>query len=138
VLGLIQVLELPNFLQCLALTSSAMRKTHTNLYLNPGSHHHPSSKQAVLSTLVQRARALCDQDSLHAELVFLRDVFKQNGYNNQQIHRVLNCRLNISQPENKPESVAFLPYVGPIFNRVSRVLSQNNIKSVGPAFQEII
>jgi hypothetical protein len=54
-----------------------------NLYLNAGSHHHPSSKQAVLSTLVHRARALCDQDSLHAELVFLKDVFRQNGYNDQ-------------------------------------------------------
>jgi hypothetical protein len=28
-------------------------------------------------------------------------------------------------------SVAFLPYVGPIFNRISRALSQHNIKSVG-------
>jgi hypothetical protein len=54
---------------------------HTNLYLNAGSHHHPSSKQSVVSTLVHRARSLCDQDSLHAELVFMRDVFKQNRYN---------------------------------------------------------
>jgi hypothetical protein len=34
------------------------KPTHTNLYLNPGSHHHPSNKQAVLATLVHRARAL--------------------------------------------------------------------------------
>jgi hypothetical protein len=52
------------------------KATHTNLYLNAGSHHHPSSKQAVLSTLVHRARALCDQESLQAELVFLKDVFR--------------------------------------------------------------
>jgi hypothetical protein len=37
---------------------------HTNLYLNAKSHHHPSNKQAVLSTLRHRARALCDEDSL--------------------------------------------------------------------------
>jgi hypothetical protein len=55
--------------------------THTNLYLSAKSHHHPSNKQAVLSTLVHRARALCDEDSLQAELVFLRGIFKQNGYN---------------------------------------------------------
>jgi hypothetical protein len=35
-------------------------------------------------------RALCDQDSLHAELVFLRDIFMQNGYTDQQIRRALN------------------------------------------------
>jgi hypothetical protein len=61
------------------------RVYHTNLYSNTGSHLHPSSKQAVLSTLVHRARGLCDQDNLHAELVFLRDVFRQNSYNDWQI-----------------------------------------------------
>jgi hypothetical protein len=80
---------------------------------------------------VHRARALCDQESLHAELVFLQDVFKQNGYNDRQILTVLNRRPNISQPEDKPDSVAFLTYVGTIFKRISTVLSRHNIKSVG-------
>jgi hypothetical protein len=92
------------------------RPTHTDLYLNAGSHHHPSSMQAILSTLVHRARALYDQDSLHAELALLRDVFRLNGYNDQQIHRVLNRRPNNSQPDDTPDSVAFLPCVGSIFN----------------------
>ncbi|PNF33864.1 hypothetical protein B7P43_G07226 [Cryptotermes secundus] len=35
------------------------KSTHTNLYLNAAFHHHPSNKQAALSTLVHRARALC-------------------------------------------------------------------------------
>jgi hypothetical protein len=58
---------------------------HTSLYLNVKSHHHTYSKHTAFSTLVHRAKALCDEDRLQAELVFLRDVFKQNGYNNQQI-----------------------------------------------------
>jgi hypothetical protein len=53
------------------------KATHTNLYPNAKSHHHPSNKQAVLSTLIHRARALCDDDSLQAELVFLSDVYEQ-------------------------------------------------------------
>jgi hypothetical protein len=56
------------------------KPTHTNLYLNAKSHHHPFNKQAVLSTQIHKTRALCDEDSLQAELVFLKDVFKQNGY----------------------------------------------------------
>jgi hypothetical protein len=55
------------------------KPTHTNLYLNAKSHHHPSNKQAVLSALIHRARLLCDDDSLQDELVFLRDAFKRNG-----------------------------------------------------------
>jgi hypothetical protein len=61
------------------------KPTHTNFYLHANSHHHPSNKQAVLSTLVHRARALYDHESLHDELEFLRDTFKQNGYGDRQI-----------------------------------------------------
>jgi hypothetical protein len=95
------------------------KPTHTNLYISAKSHHHPSKKQAVLSTLIHRTRALYDEDSLQAELVFLRDVFKQNGYNDRQIHRSLNRRPHLAQPDNEPNSVAFLPFVGIIFNRIS-------------------
>jgi hypothetical protein len=63
--------------------------------------------------------------------VFLKDVFKENGYNDRQIHRALNRRLLLPQPDNKPDSVAFLPFVGTVFNRISRVLARHNIKSVG-------
>jgi hypothetical protein len=101
--------------------------THTNLYLNAKSHHHPSNKQVVQSTLIHRARALCDEDSLQAKLVFLRDSFKQNGYNDWQTHRALNLCPHLVQPDNEPHSVAFLPFLGTIFNCIRR----HNIKSVG-------
>jgi hypothetical protein len=81
--------------------------------------------------LVHRARALYDQDGLHAELVFLRDTFRQNSYMEQQIHRALSPPPRVAQPDKKPDSVAFLPYIRLIFNRTSSVLSRHNIKSVG-------
>jgi hypothetical protein len=37
---------------------------HINLYLKAESHHYPANKHSVLSTLVHRARAICDQESL--------------------------------------------------------------------------
>jgi hypothetical protein len=95
------------------------KPTHINSYLNAKSLHHPSKNQAVLSTLVLRDRVLCDEVSLQVELVFLRDVFRQNGYNDLQIHRALNRRSHLSQPDNESKPVAFLPCVGTIFNRVS-------------------
>jgi hypothetical protein len=36
-----------------------------------------------------------------------------------------------SQSDSEPKSVAFLLFVGTIFNRTSRVLARHNIKSVG-------
>jgi hypothetical protein len=107
------------------------KPTHTNIYLNAKSHHHPSNKQAVLSTLIHRARALCDVECLQAELVLLKDVFKENGYNDRQIYRALNRRQHLPQPDNEPKAIAFFPFVGTVFNRISRVLARNNIKSLG-------
>jgi hypothetical protein len=68
------------------------------------------------------ARALCGEDSLQAELLFLRDIVKENGYD-WQIHKALNCCPHLLQPGNKPNSVILLPFVGTIFNRISRVLA---------------
>jgi hypothetical protein len=79
------------------------KPTHTNLHLN--SHHHPSNKHAVLSTLVHRARSLCDQESLHGGLEFLRTTFRQNGYSDRQIRRALNPPARRIQ---KPRAAQFL------------------------------
>jgi hypothetical protein len=69
--------------------------------------------------------------------VFLRDVFRLNGYNDRQIYRGINRRQNDNQPDDNPESAAFLPYVRTIFNRISRLLSRHNIKSVRPPPKKI-
>jgi hypothetical protein len=70
-------------------------------------------------------------------MVFLGDVFRQDGYNDRQIHKVLNRLPNISKPDNKPNSVAFLSHVGPIFNRVSRLLGRRIIKSFGLSHKKV-
>jgi hypothetical protein len=54
--------------------------------------------------------------------MFLRDIFKQNGYNDRQINRALNCCPRLPQLD-EPNSVAFLPFVGTIFNHISRMLA---------------
>jgi hypothetical protein len=94
------------------LEEKAYKKpTHISFYFSAKFHHHPSNKQALLSTLLHRIRVLYDEDSLQADLLILMDVFIQNGYNYRQIHRALNRRSHLDQPDNKPSSVAFLPFV---------------------------
>jgi hypothetical protein len=46
------------------------KPTHTKLYLQQNSHHHPAYKKSVLISLIQRARNLCDKYSLTQELDF--------------------------------------------------------------------
>jgi hypothetical protein len=55
------------------------KPTHTTLYLHHNSHHHPSYKISLLTSLIHGATAICDQDSLNQGLVFLTTVFEHNG-----------------------------------------------------------
>jgi len=52
---------------------------HTDLNLHAKSEHHPSKKRAVLSTLVRRAKTLCDPGSLREEIIHLKDNFQPTG-----------------------------------------------------------
>jgi hypothetical protein len=64
-----------------------LKPTCTSLYLCWDSHHHPANEQSVLASLIHRAEALCDQDSLTQELEFFTIIFKEHGYNPQQIRQ---------------------------------------------------
>jgi len=106
------------------------KPTHTNLYLHQKCHHHPVNKHSVLSSLVHRAKTLCDQESLAPELTFLTNVFKQNDYRHQQIKQAIKPATRTNKTEDKPTSTAYLPYTQTTYGRLSRMLAKYNNKSV--------
>jgi len=78
------------------------KQTHTNLYLQQSSHHHPAHKQSVLTSLIHRARGLCDEASLPQELEILTSVFKNNGYKHRQKQRALLPRGSVIKNKEIP------------------------------------
>jgi non-ribosomal peptide synthetase component F len=96
-----------------------------------------SSKQSVLASLIHRARALCDEDSLTQELEFLTTVFKDNGYSHQQIRRAMEPATRTAKPNDKPTSTAYVPYTQTTYGRLSRMLAKHNIKSVALAPRKV-
>jgi len=59
--------------------------------------------------LVHTARALCDKESLHDELTFLKTTFRENSYGIKQKRWVLNLAVRTSKPKVKPTSVTLIP-----------------------------
>jgi hypothetical protein len=105
------------------------KPTHTNLYLHHNSHHHPSNKLSMLTSLIHRATAICDQDSLNQELEFLTTMFKNNGYSTQQISRANKPPTKTTKTKDKPISMAYIPYTQAAYGRLGRMLAKHNIKS---------
>ncbi|XP_071439457.1 uncharacterized protein [Hetaerina americana] len=77
------------------------KPTHTDLYLNGRSHHHPAQKRGVISTLVHRATSVSDQEHLEAEIKHLRKTFQQNGYGTREINMAL--KRAFTNPEGRRE-----------------------------------
>ena len=107
------------------------KSTPTNLYLNSGLHQHPSKIQCVFSTLVHGSWALCDKESLHDELEFLRTTFRENCYSTKEMWWTLNPEVRTSKLKEKPTSVVLLQYVQTTRGRPSRKLAKHNSKRVG-------
>ena len=65
--------------------SEFSKKTHTNITIKKKSNHKESVKKAVIKGYADRARALCDEQHLEAEMDNIADVFKANGYEEKEI-----------------------------------------------------
>jgi hypothetical protein len=98
--------------------------TRTDLYLHAKSEHHPAQKRAVLTTLIRRAKTLCDPNSLGKEIQRLRDNFQRNGHNKNEIRRALHPKRKPEPKNNKPASIAVLPYQQAVSNKISRLLTK--------------
>jgi hypothetical protein len=84
----------------------------------------------VLSSLIHRGTAICDQDSLNQELEFLTTVFKNNGYSTQQIRRAMKPPTKTDKTKDKPTSTPYIPYTQATYGRLSRMLTKLNVNSI--------
>ena len=57
------------------------KPTHTDQYLHYSSHHQTSCKESVVSSLLNRAYSIItNKDDLHKENARIKQVLKENGY----------------------------------------------------------
>ncbi|CAH2086613.1 unnamed protein product [Euphydryas editha] len=109
-----------------SLSHSVYRKsTHTNKYLNGASHHHPRQLSAVGLSLFQRARGICDEKHLDAELQHVKQVLRDNNLRApRQRHR--SRRKKTATVERQP---AVLPYVKGVTDKIGYILKRASIKT---------
>ncbi|XP_043257984.1 uncharacterized protein LOC122400526 [Colletes gigas] len=80
------------------------KPTHTDRYLQASSHHHPSQKVSVISSLITRAVSISEPSSLQQELTNVKTALIKNGYTTPQINRTM--RKIINTPGNNRQDFA--------------------------------
>ena len=126
------------------------KPTHTDRYLHATSHHHPSQKNSVISSLIYRALTISEPSSLNEELEHLNRVLTENGYNSKDINQTtlrlknkISSLTNIEMPneeekeEEEGKKWTILPYVQGTTEHISRILSKHNIKVIAKPQRKI-
>ena len=113
------------------------KKTHTDRYLNANSNHHPSQKNTVLRTLVNRARSIAEPGLVESELNHLKTVLTANGYSQTAVNREINRRprapeltLQHEEAQEPSQPKVFLPYIHKTTDVISKILKKKGIKTI--------
>ena len=71
------------------------KPTHTDQYLHYSSHHQTSCKESVVSSLFNRAYSIItNKDDLHKENARIKQVLKENGYQESIINKIFKRITN--------------------------------------------
>ena len=84
-------------------------------------------KRGIIKGYSDRARALCDPEYLEEELCNIKEVFKENGYTENEIENAMKERRRTESPESESEPpqrgivvIENIPNVTPQFNKIAR------------------
>ena len=96
------------------------------------SFHHPSIKNSVCKTLINRAKTICEVSNIDDELEHLRNVLKMNGYPRHFIDNAMKTPQSTQQKIEYQSSVCLL-YIGPASQKIEIIL--RNEAGIGTPFQ---
>ena len=78
------------------------KKAITNIQIKPTSAHDPNVLDGVFKGFVRRALTLCSDKFIEPELKFLIEVFTENGYDMNNLKRiVLEMKFKLIEVDNK-------------------------------------
>lgn len=111
------------------------KPTHTNRYLNSESHHHPAQLKSVAASLYYRANKLADRENKNKELKIVKQALQLNGYSGYYRKQIKN-KKEMSQ-DKKILGSAKIPYIRGVSEKIGRILSKENIRTIYQPYQKI-
>ena len=106
----------------------------TNVQIKPHSSISPNIKDGVFKGFLARAYTICSPQYLENEIKFLRSVFIENGYKDNQLDKIIkeykpkDQRPNIQEPEPDNKITTSLPWIPGVSTKLKRAFKKENIK----------
>ena len=119
------------------LISVYRKPTFSGVFTNFNSYKPLSYKSGLISSLLYRAFKLCSNfEYFHQEIIFLKDIFKRNGYPSNFIDKCVKTFLDkifiekkVFSVAQKKELVCVLPFIGKkslqLRSRLANSIQQN-------------
>ena len=111
----------------------------TNVQVKPHSSHDPNILQGIFKGFVHRAMAICSEIHLDDELNFLKGVFKENGYEEADLCKIIEevktklnrPRVNITtNNEADQKQTISLPWIPGVSQKLRKVYKKAGYKVV--------
>ncbi|XP_015124857.1 uncharacterized protein LOC107046694 [Diachasma alloeum] len=112
------------------------KPTHTDRYIHAFSHHYPSQKTSVISSLMYRALTISQPEYLEAGVQHLDKALNNNEFQSKQVHRVLHKLKNKNSAESESadkvehQKTPVLPYLQGSTDHISKVLQKHDIRTI--------
>ena len=101
------------------------KKTNTNITIKKQSNHTDRTKRGIIKGYSDRAKALCDPMYLDSEMNNIKEVFKENGYSEEEINEAMKERRQEEREENEEATrgivvIQNIPSITPQFNKIAK------------------
>lgn len=96
------------------------------------SHHPPAQQRSIINTLFHRAERVSHKENIQKEKEHVVNVSKHKGYTSAFIDRTTRKKSteNIVLTKNEFKAIVPLPYIRGISERIGKILSKPDIRTV--------
>ena len=111
----------------------------TNIQLKPNSDHDPKILQGVFKGFVHRAYALCSEQHIEEVLKFLKNVFEENGYEEENVSKIIteirekrnrDREIEQNMDEGECQGMVSLPWIPGLSPKLRKAIKKVGYKVV--------
>ena len=98
----------------------------TNIQIKPDSCHDNRIKEGVFKGYIRRAKAICSEEHLSEEIEFIKQIFRENGYDEARLNKLIIETERKRNKNNETQNKAYtsLPWIPGLSQKLKKVFKK--------------